>query len=79
MQGTTDGQSPAAVCVRCVTRPKGEDETVEHVILECQKYDRDKMEMVRVILTEMGRKEIERTGKELMVLTVWGDECTDVQ
>ena len=45
----------------------GEDETVEHVVLECEKYDRDIMEMMRVILTEMGREMnevIERTGRE---------------
>ena len=34
----------------------GEDETVEHVVLECQKYDRDRIEMMRVILIDMGRE-----------------------
>ena len=29
----------------------GEDEMVEHVVLECKKYDRDIMEMMHVILT----------------------------
>ena len=29
----------------------GEDETVEHVVLEYEKYDRDRMEMMRVIIT----------------------------
>ena len=59
-----------------------EDVTVELVVLECEKYDRDKMEMMRVILTEMGREMnevIERTGREWMVLLLgvcgdWGDE-----
>ena len=49
----------------------GEDETVEHVILKCEKYDHDRMEMMRVILTEMGRQMNEvfkRTGREWMVL-----------
>ena len=51
----------------------GEDETVEHVVLECEKFERDRMEMIRVILTEMGREMnevIERTGREWMVLLV---------
>ena len=49
----------------------GEDETVEHVILECEKYDRDRIEMMRVIFPELGWDESERmekTGKEWMVL-----------
>ena len=29
---------------------------VEHVVLECQKYDRDKMEIMCMILTEMVRE-----------------------
>ena len=52
------------VCQMC---DMGEDETVEHMVLECEKYDRDIMEMIRVILTEMGREineVIERTGRE---------------
>ena len=62
MQRTTDGQSPAAKC------DTGENETVEHEELDCQKYDRDKMKMMRVILTEMGCEIneviIERTGRK---------------
>ena len=49
----------------------GEDETVEHVILECEKYNRERMEMMNVVLIEMGcemNEVIERTGKEWMVL-----------
>ena len=30
----------------------GEDESVKHVVLECEKYERDRMEMMQVILTE---------------------------
>lgn len=32
----------------------GEDEKAEHVVLEYERYDRDKMEMMGVILTELG-------------------------
>lgn len=41
-----------------------EDETLEHVVLECVKYD--KMEMINVILTELGcglQEVIEKTGR----------------
>ena len=37
----------------------GEDESVGHV-LECEKYERDKMEMMQVILTELGHSWDER-------------------
>lgn len=30
----------------------GEDETVEHVILKCEKYGKDRIEMMRAILAE---------------------------
>ena len=43
----------------------GEDKTVEHVVLECEMYDRDIMKLMRLILTEMRREMnevIERTG-----------------
>ena len=49
----------------------GEDETVEHVVLEHEKYDSDRMEMMHVILTEMGCEMnvmVERTGREWLVL-----------
>ena len=51
----------------------GEDEAVEDVVLECEKYDRDRMEMMHVIQFEMGRKIIEvveKTGWEWMVASV---------
>ena len=41
-----------------------EDETVEHVILECEKYDHERMEIMHVVLTDMGREMNERTGRE---------------
>ena len=61
-------ESRTKVCQIC---DMGEGETVEHIVLECEKYDRDRMEMMRVIVTEMGREMnevIERTGREWMVL-----------
>ena len=55
--------------------------------MKCEKYDRDRMEMLRVILTEsseMGcemNEVIERTGRELMLLLELcqdrGGECTN--
>ena len=70
------GQSRSKVCQMC---DMGEDETVEHVVLECEMYDRDRMEMMHVILTEMGCEMIERTGRQWMVmlLGLWWDEWTD--
>ena len=64
------------VCQIC---DMGEDETVEYVVLECKKYDRDKMEMMHVILTGMGceiNEAIERTGS-VVAGAVWGDEYKD--
>ena len=52
------------VCQMCDT---GEDKTVHHVILECEMYDSDKMEMIHVILNGMGceiHEVVERTGRE---------------
>ena len=50
----------------------GEDESVEHVVvLECEKYERDRMEMMQEILTELGHswdERVEKRGKEWMVL-----------
>lgn len=34
----------------CQMFDKGEDETVEHVILECEKYEREGMEALQVVL-----------------------------
>ena len=55
MEEIIDGLSPAAKCARCVTW-----ERVEHVVLECEKYERDRMEMMQVILTELGHSWDER-------------------
>ena len=63
-------ESHSKLCQMC---DMGEDETVEHVILECKKYDHDRMEMMHVILTEMGREMnevIKKAGREWMVLLV---------
>ena len=43
MRETTDG-----LC------DMGEDESLEHGVLKCEKYERDKMEMMQGILTELG-------------------------
>ena len=61
-------ESHSKVCQMC---NMGEDETVEHVVLECEKYDRERREMMRVILLELGCNEnelVEKTGREWMVL-----------
>jgi len=61
-------ESRSKVCQMC---DMGEDETVEHVILECEKYGRDRTEMMRVILPELGcnmNEMVEKTGREWMVL-----------
>ncbi|MPC86292.1 hypothetical protein E2C01_081115 [Portunus trituberculatus] len=49
----------------------GEDETVEHVILECVKYARDRYEMMQMVLTEQGHnrnERVEKMGREWMVV-----------
>ena len=46
----------------------GEDEMVDHLVLECVKYARDRNEMMQVMLRELGNVIMERTGKEWMVL-----------
>ncbi|MPC37376.1 hypothetical protein E2C01_030850 [Portunus trituberculatus] len=61
-------ESRSKVCQMC---DMGEDETVKHVVLGCERYERDRREMMQVILTELGhnRDEIlEKTGREWMVL-----------
>ena len=61
-------ESRSKVCQMC---DMGEDESVEHVVLECEKYERDRMEMMQVILTELGHswdERVEKTGREWMVL-----------
>ncbi len=62
MPGTIDGRSPAAKCDRGVA------ETVQNVILECKKYDRERTSMMQMFLGEVGREENGRTGREWMVL-----------
>ena len=40
---------------------------MEHVVLECEKYERDRMEMMQVILTELGHRldeRVEKTGRD---------------
>ena len=37
------------MCQMCAM---GEEEAVEDIVLVCEKYDRDRMEMMRVILAE---------------------------
>ncbi|MPC94323.1 hypothetical protein E2C01_089487 [Portunus trituberculatus] len=49
----------------------GEGETVEYGVLKCERYDRDRREMMQVIMTELehNRNErVEKTGKEWMVM-----------
>ncbi|KAG0698434.1 V-type proton ATPase subunit d 1 [Chionoecetes opilio] len=61
-------ETHSKVCQMC---DMGEDETVEHVILECEKYNGERMEMMHVILTEMGcemNKVVEKTGREWILL-----------
>ena len=61
-------ESRSKVCQMC---DMGEDESVEHVVLECEKYERDRMEMMQVILTELRHswdERVEKTGREWMVL-----------
>ena len=44
---------------------------VENVVLECEKYVMERMDMMRVVLTEVGceiNEVVEKTGKEWMVL-----------
>ena len=43
-------ESRSKVCQMCDTE---QDETVEHVMLECEKYERDRHEVMQVILTEL--------------------------
>ncbi|MPC68444.1 hypothetical protein E2C01_062646 [Portunus trituberculatus] len=40
----------------------GEDETVEHVVLECVKYARDRNEIMQVVLRELGNVSVEMIG-----------------
>ena len=61
-------ESRSKVCQMC---DLGEDETVEHVMLECERYERDRREMMQVVLAELGHnrnERVEKTGWEWMVL-----------
>ena len=61
-------ESHSKVCQMC---DRGEDETVEHVLLECETYSRERWVMMQVVLSELGCEEnvlVERTGKEWLVL-----------
>ena len=61
-------ESGSKLCEKC---DMGEDETVEHVILECQRYSRERNEMMQVTLSELGcnvGELLEKTGPEWMVL-----------
>ena len=56
------------VCQMC---DMGEDELVDYVVLECEKYERDSREMIQVILTELEHnwdERVEKTGWEWMVI-----------
>ena len=51
----------------CQMCDMGVDETVEHVILECVRYERDRNEMMQVVVTELGHnrnERVEKTGRE---------------
>ncbi|MPC31566.1 hypothetical protein E2C01_024860 [Portunus trituberculatus] len=61
-------ESHSKVCQMC---DMGEDETVEHVMLECEKYERERHEIMQLILSELGHnrdERVEKTGREWMVL-----------
>ncbi|MPC67802.1 hypothetical protein E2C01_061988 [Portunus trituberculatus] len=58
-------ESRSKVCQVCDV---GEDETVEHEVLKCVKYARDRYEMIQVVLRELGHDRVEMTGREWMVV-----------
>lgn len=65
-----EGLSPTAVCQVCVM---GEDETVEHVVLDCVKYARDRNEMMQVVLSELGHDSGDDRKDRVAAGTLWGD------
>ncbi|XP_050686795.1 uncharacterized protein LOC126980697 [Eriocheir sinensis] len=67
MQGSKWPESRSKVCQMC---DRGVDETVQHVVVECKKYDRKRTKMMQVFLSEMGREVNGRTGREWMVVMV---------
>ena len=61
-------ESGSKACQKCET---GVDETVEHVVLECERYERERVEMMQAVMSEMGCEEgvwMELTGEEWMTL-----------
>ena len=70
MQEITGGLSPTAKCA-CQMCDRGVDETVVHVILVCGRYWRERTEMLRLVVSEMGwdvKDRIVGTGREWMLL-----------
>ena len=53
-------ESRSKVCQKC---DRGVDETVVHVMLLCERYRRERTEMMRVVLSEMGRDVNDRTAR----------------
>ena len=62
-------ESQSKECQMC---DRGVDETVLHVVLECEKYSRERTRMMQVFLREMGEdinvSMERRTGREWMIL-----------
>ncbi len=64
-------ESRSKVCQKC---DMGEDETVVHVMRECEKYERDRWEMMRVVQWEIGwvanevNRAVERYERDWMLL-----------
>lgn len=48
----------------CQMYDLGEDKMAEHVMLKCEKYDRDRIDMMQVILPELGCNMNEMGGKK---------------
>ena len=42
---------------RCTTCESGEDETIEHVLLKCTKYENEREDMLRFVIAEIGLDE----------------------
>ncbi|MPC99954.1 hypothetical protein E2C01_095401 [Portunus trituberculatus] len=57
--------SHSKVCQMC---GMGENKTVEHVMLECEKYERDRHEMMQ--LGHNRDERVEKTGREWMELPI---------
>ena len=50
--------------------PDGEDKTVEHVVLVCVKYARERNEMMQVVLRELRNVRVEMTGRVVTVCVI---------